>query len=79
MDKGDIWEIAPMLGKIPGAGRQGQTPLATGGLLTWPQIAHSGHYRKVHVATSWFGLPGKRDFLFCHIMRGQCVICWLII
>ncbi len=77
MDKGDIWlpqKLGPMSGKIP---VPRQTPLTTGGLLT------PGHKLTIpvtrNVATSWFRLPGKKDFLFCHILREWSVIFRLII
>ena len=73
MDKGDIWlpqKIAPMLGKVPGAEAAAFNRRRP--INTWPKSP-----RKVEI--SRFGLPGKGDFLICHIMRELSVICWPII
>ncbi len=77
MDRGDIWlpqKIAPMPGKIPGA--EADAFNHRGPINTWPQIDHSVNRK---VATSLFRLPGKKDCLFWHIMRGWSVTYRLII
>ncbi len=77
MDKGDIWlpqKIAPMPGQIPGAEADAfnhRRLLTPGYKLTILATRE--------VVTSWFQLPGKKDCLFCHLMRGWAVICRLII
>ncbi len=66
MHKGDTW-LPQKIARMPGKIHEGEAD-ATGGVFTLGPKLTIPVTRKV--ATSWFQLLGKKDCLFCHIMRG---------